>query len=157
MHHPAPPRVGVEDHPHPGEIDLTLHTGFTVDYRHRGAPAPIFGALHAVPVHGALRRHHPVPRQQVNDLDHRQTLTNPLLDPIMVVAQHFPRQTVPIGAIRTHRLDHHTDQLIGELISAAVAIQPGLHRRIGIAAGGLAVHPSQSSHAAQASSQHPHP
>jgi hypothetical protein len=41
----------------------------------------------------------------------------------MVVAQQFPRRTVLIRAIRAHRLHHHADQLISELIGVAVAIQ----------------------------------
>ena len=60
--------------PHPGEVDLTLHTGLAVDHRHRVPATAIAGALRAVAVQRALRHQHPFTGQQIGDLDHAQTL-----------------------------------------------------------------------------------
>ena len=78
VHHPAAPRLGVDQHAHPGEVDLALNPGLTVGNGHRGAlTAPIVGALRAIAVQSALRHDHPVPGQQVADLDYPQTGFHP--------------------------------------------------------------------------------
>jgi hypothetical protein len=97
------------------------HPGLTVDDGHRVAPTPIVGALSAVAVQRALRHDHPVAGQQIADLDHRQSVLDPLADPIVVGAQRFPRLTMSLGAVRTHRGHHRADQLVTELLDTGSA------------------------------------
>jgi hypothetical protein len=125
------------------------HPGLTVDDGHRVAPTPIVGALSAVAVQRALRHDHPVAGQQIADLDHRQSVLDPLADPIVVGAQRFPRLTMSLGAVRTHRGHHRADQLVTELLDTAFTIQPCRHGSVHIAAGGLAVHSGPNSHRPQ--------
>nr|WP_244606278.1 hypothetical protein [Mycobacterium attenuatum] len=152
VHHPVAARSGIEDLAHRPEVDLALHTGLAIDDWHRvsGTAAPVGGALRAVPVQGPLRHHRAAPRQQIADLDHRQVRADPFGDLIMVGAQQLPRRTVAIRSTRTHRLDHRADQLVGELIQITAPVQPRQYCRVRIVACGLAIHPSQHAHPAQA-------
>ena len=52
-------RVPIGRHAHPGEVDLALHPGLSVNDGHRAAAAPILGALSAVAMQGAQRHRHP--------------------------------------------------------------------------------------------------
>jgi hypothetical protein len=92
MHHPTPPAGGVEQHAHPGEVDLAFHAGLAVDHGNRpsSSAALVAGVGLAVAVQSPLRDDHALAGQKVADLDHRQVIIDPRGDAIMIGAQHFP-------------------------------------------------------------------
>ena len=66
----------------------------------------------AITVQRALRHHHPWRASRSPILTTVKPFFDPLVDPIVVGAQHFPRRSVPLGAVRAHRGHHRADQLI---------------------------------------------
>ena len=62
-----------------------------------------------------------------------------------------------VGPVRAHPLDQLTDQLIGELILPARALDPELHGGGDVAPGGLAIHPHRPGDGALALTSHPMP
>jgi hypothetical protein len=151
MGHPTPAGRGVQQHPHPGEVDLAFHPRLAVDHGHRPGPsaALIVGAFLAVAVQCPLRHEHALAGQQITDLDHRQTIFDPLTDAIMVGAQHFPRRPKPLGAVRAHHRHHRADQLVIDLLITTGPVQARGHRSLDIPTRGLAVHPSPGGHRPQ--------
>ena len=117
---------------------------------HRATLAsPIVGACRTVTVQGALRHDHALAGQQVADLHHRQTVVDPVIDPIMVGAQRFPRQPMPLRAVRAHCDNHRADQLVTELVNTTFTIQPRRHSGGHITPRRLAVHPGLGGHRPQ--------
>ena len=68
-----------------------------------------------------------------------------------------PGQSVAVGAMRAHLLHHQAHEDVVELVLAAVALQAGVHRRLDVAADGLAVHPGQPLDRAQSLAPQPEP
>jgi hypothetical protein len=95
--------------------------------------------------------------QQVADLDHRQPLVDPLVDLIVVGAQHFPRRPKSLGAVRANHGLHRADQLVVELINTTGPVQAGSHRSLDTAAGGFSVHPGLGGRHAQSVACQPRP
>jgi hypothetical protein len=62
-----------------------------------------------------------------------------------------------IAAVRAHRLDHQTDELVGQLLVATVTDQAEPDRGIHVAANGLAVEPDQPFHRPDAPTGQPQP
>ncbi len=60
-----------------------------------------------------------------------------------------------VRAVRTHRRDHLPDQLVGQLLLAAIAVQTGQDRGLHVTHHGLAVHPRLPGHAPLALTRRP--
>ena len=124
--HPTP--LTVSDQTQPAEIDLQLDTGRRVVHPNRrrspARPAP----LHREPGQRPVRDHHTSPSEQDADLDHREVLGHPRLDPLLLGQQHPPRLAVTVQPVRAHPLHHLADQLIAELPLAAIPVDTELDR-----------------------------
>jgi hypothetical protein len=107
--HPAPFGDGIEQQPHPAEVDLQLVAGLTVGDPHRRGPSAAGTAqLRAITLHGPRRDHHPTAAQQRVHLGHREPVDlQPRADLLGVAVELPPRHPVPVSAVRPHRLDHH--------------------------------------------------
>jgi hypothetical protein len=151
MHHPAPARHRVEQHAHPGEVDLAFHPGLAVDHRYRSGPpaALILGAFVAVTMQGTVGNDHALAGQQVTDLDYSQPFVDPPLDLDVVGAQHIPRLPMAVRAVWTDHGHHRADQRVIELVDTACPVQARGHRGLDIASGSFPVHPGLGGHRPQ--------
>lgn len=139
--HRAPPAgLRIQQQPHLAEVDLQLDAGLAIGDPHRARLTAEPQLLGGVAVQRPIRHVDPASDQQVMDLGQLQlVLVQPPLDPVVLGAAGLPRRPVARRPVRTDRLDHHPDQLVGQLRLAAVARQPRGLRRLDIAADGLAV------------------
>jgi hypothetical protein len=158
MHLALPPAHRVEQQAQVAEVELAFGSRLAVGDPHRcRGGAAITAAFGAEPVQRPVGNHDTAALQQHPDLDDRQAPLDPPLDLGVAGLQLLPPQPVPA---RPHRADHLrdlADQLISQLSRAAVAGQPGLHRRLDIPAGGLTIHPRLRGHPAQTCTGQPRP
>ena len=139
---PPPPRVRIRDQPEPAEVQLTLHPRLTIGDPHRGLTAAEPAPGDCEPVQRPIRHRHPVPRQLAVDVGQLQVIAlDPLPDPRLLGQQRLPRRAVPAGPHRADRGHHRPEQLVGQLVFAALADQARGHRRLDVPARGLAIHP----------------
>ena len=155
MRHSAPPGLWVRDQPHPGEVELTLHSRITVGDPHRALPPPEPAPLGREPVQCAIRHLHTQAGQFAVDVGQLQIVLDPVANLYLLRNQTVPRLTVPGLPRRAHRGDHRADQLIRQLTFTAAAQQAGNLRSLHITAGGLAIHPGPLRRRAQTVSRQP--
>ena len=137
---PPPGRPGPGPDPMPAEVELALHARLTVGDPHRGLaaaePAPLDANRCNVRYGTTTPRRASLPWMLVNC----RSRLDPVTDLLLLGQQRLPRRAVPRSPGRAHRGDHRADQLVGQLVLAALADQPGGLRCLHIPAGGLAVH-----------------
>ena len=68
-----------------------------------------------------------------------RSVFHPVLDLLFLADQRPPGLPVAVGAVRTDPLHHLADQLVGELVLAAVALHAELDGRCDVAPSRLAV------------------
>src|SRR5205085_717746 len=105
---------------------------------------PRAARLGRVTLHRAARHDDTPTSQQFLDLHRGQPAIQPRLDLIMMRDQQPPPLPMPIAAMRTHRLHHHRDEHVVELLFAAVAQQTTLDRGVHVTTDRLAIQLSQS-------------
>jgi hypothetical protein len=135
-------RIG--DQAHATEVDLQLVARLAVRHPHRRCPATAAAThLEHIALHRPARDHHTPAAQQIMDLHCGEIRLHPLGDLIVVGGQQPPRLTAAVDPMGTHRLDHHADQHVGQLLLATVPNQPGRLTGGHVAADRLAVQPHQ--------------
>jgi hypothetical protein len=77
------------------------------------------------------------------DLHRGEIVLDPRRDLVVVDLESSPRLAVTVEAMRSHRLDHHADEHVAQLIVAAIADQAEPDRSVHVAAHRLAVEPDQ--------------
>jgi hypothetical protein len=141
VHRPALPPLGVVHHAEAAEVQLALHAGLAVGDTHGRLPAPEPAPLRGEPVQRAIRHHHPPAGKLAVDVGQLQLVVrDPVADLLLQRQQRLPRRAVALLPNRSHRGDHRTDQLVGQLLPLAVADQTSGDRRLHIAPRGLAIH-----------------
>src|SRR5215210_7213620 len=145
VHHPAPTAVRINEEAEPAKVDLQLVARLTVSDAHRRSPTPAASAhLMHVALHDAHRDGHSTALEQLGDLHPGQVLDHPASDVVVMGDQQPPRLAVAVAAVRTHRLDHHPNDRIGQLILTAVANNTECLDSGDVTADRLAVHLRQS-------------
>ena len=141
VHKPAPGGGRIEEQPHLAEVNLHLRAGLGVVHAHRRGPAgPVAQLADAVAVEGPVGHHHPgVAVQERGNLGEGQPVLELGLDESPVGGEVFPSQAVAAGAGGPHGIDHLPDQPIGDLRLPIGLPETGMHRRLDVAANGLAV------------------
>jgi hypothetical protein len=158
VHDAVTPGRRVEDQAHATEVDLQLVTRLAVVDPHRRTPATCPAAhLGHVALHRAARDLDPAASQQLVDLHCGEIVFDPRCDRIVVGLTQPPRLTVAVEAVRAHRLDHQTDEPVGELLVAALADQTETDSGIHVAADGLAVEADQPFRRSDALAGQPQP
>ena len=134
-----PTLLAVGDEPETAEVDLELDARRRVVDPHRdGAPAGP-AALDGEAGQGAGRDDHTTAGEQDPDLGDGEVFLHPRLDLLLFGEQHPPCLAVAVGAVRADPLDHLADQLVGELLLAAGAVDPELDGGGDVAPGRLAI------------------
>ena len=105
--------------------------------RRRAGATPIDGEAGQ----GAGRDDDTVALEQDPDLGHGEVLLHPRRDLLLLVEQRPPRRPVTVGPVRAHPLDQLADQLVGELLLPAGALDPEFHGGGDVAPGRLAIDP----------------
>ena len=147
LHHPPPPRLRVDEEPHPAEVDLQLIARLPIGDAHRRPTAPAAAAhLQQIALHRAQRHHYALPVEQLMDLHPGQIVGHPAGDLLVPSGQQPPRRAVTVAAVRTDRLHDHPDEHIGQLTLAAVTLQTELLGGGDVTADRLAVHLRQPLH-----------
>jgi hypothetical protein len=149
VHHPSTAGCRICDQAHPAEVDLDLTARVPVsDPYGRRRPA-IAQLVHTEPMQRPVRHHHTAAGEQVVDLHHRQTLLDPLVDPVALRVAALPRLSAAAGPDRPDRLDHRAQQLVGQLPLTAGTDQSRLLGGLHIPADRLAVRCDELSDRAQ--------
>ena len=136
---PTPLGVGIEDDPHPPEVTLELLARIAVGHPEGGLLLPGTAALDAEPLEGALGDLDAAADEEVTDLGHGVAIVHPGLDVRLVGAEELPGRTVTVRAGRTDGLTDPADQLVGELVLTAAAIETESCCRVHVAASRLPV------------------
>ena len=130
-------RVG--DHPHPPEVGLELDTGLPIGHSHRRLGGTGAAPLGTEPLERPLRNRHPPPGEQIADLGDGEIGLHPGRDPLLLGEKPLPRRPMPVRPVRSDRLAHRADQLLGELALTAVAHEAERRGRLQVAAHRLAI------------------
>jgi len=118
---PAPASHRIGDQPHPGEVDLALHSRLAVRDPHRRALPPRVTPLDGIAGQRPIRHHHAFALEQHPDLRGRQALVDPDRDLGVLALAELPCRAVPSRPGRTHRLHDRADQRVIELTDPALA------------------------------------
>jgi hypothetical protein len=137
----TPARGRLRETAHAAEVDLHLPAGVAVGHPHRRLLAAVPQLLDAEAVQRPLRNHHAAAGQQIDDLDHRHVRLQPRLDALRLGVAAFPRRTAPAGPGRADRLHHRAQQLVGQLLLAAVTHHTGSLGRLHVPADRLTLAP----------------
>ena len=158
LHHPTPPRLRVDDEPHPPEVDLQLIARLPISDPHRRTTTTAAAAhLQQIALHRAQRHHHALALEQLVDLHPGQIVLDPAGDPLVISNKQLPRRAVPVAAMWTDSLHHHPHQHVGQLNLAAVTSQPQLFGGGDVTTDRLAVHLRQPLHRPKPLSGQPQP
>jgi hypothetical protein len=134
----------VEEEAHPSEVDLALLARLAIGDPHcRTLTAGAAAHLGDVALHRARRHRQALALQQLGDLHARQVVGDPRRHRLVVVLQHPPCLTMTVGAMRTHRLHHQTEEHVAQLLVPVIADQAKADSGIHVAAHGLAIHTGQ--------------
>jgi hypothetical protein len=157
---PSPPGVRVRDQAEPPEVQLALHPRLAVGDPQRRSPAAEPAAGDREPVQRPVRHRDPAAGQLAVDVCQLQLVAlDPVPDPRLLGQQRLPRRAVPAGPGRADRGHHRPEQLIAQLVLAALADQTRGHRRLDVPARGFTIHPRPlpgraQSQTAQPATQH---
>jgi hypothetical protein len=110
-----------------------------------------------VALHRAQRHDCAAAFEQLVDLHRREVVIDPGLDLVVAASEHPPGLAVAVCSVGSHGLDHLADELIGELILAATAIQAAGDGRLDVSPHGLAVDLGQPLNGAQSLARQPEP
>ena len=116
--------VAVGDETESTEVDLQLGSRRRVIDAHGGGPLACSASLHREAGQGPVRDHHAFALEEDPDLDDGEpVVSHPPRDLLLLSEQRAPCPAVAVGADRSDRLDQPADQLVGELLLAASAVE----------------------------------
>ena len=141
-----PPALAVGHEAQPAEVDLALTARRRVVDAHRRRAPSRPAALDRKARQRAMRNLDTPAGQQHADLDHRELLGDPLGDLRFLRQQRPPARAVAIEAVRADPFAHLADQLVGELLDAAGAVDTELDRRRDVAPCRRAGHADRLGH-----------
>ena len=158
VHDAVTPARRIEDQAHATEVDLQLVARLAIVDPHRRPPTPRAAQdLGHVALHRPARDLDPAARQQLADLHRGEIVLDPRCDLVVMRLTQPPRLTVAVEAMRAHRLDHQTDEPVGQLHVAAIADQTQPDRGIHVTADRLAVEADQPLRRSDALAGQPQP